>query len=147
MWLRNFNNWIGPERKGSKNRAKRDMRRRSLHRWDDLETRILPAAVIVAAAPNLETTEAGGTAHFSVKLDTQPTSDVTIRVRSSNPQEGTPAVSQLVFTATNWDAAQVVTVTGVDDAIDDDDAAYFIILDKLKTKDKNFKNRIPAIFR
>lgn len=111
---------------------------------EQLELRVLPAAaVVVTAAPNLETTEAGGTAQFSVQLNSQPTSDVTIRVRSSNPAEGTPSVSQLVFTPENWDQSQAVTVQGVDDPVDDDDVAYSIILDKLKTKDKNFKRVEP----
>lgn len=111
---------------------------------EHLESRLLPAAVLVMADPNLETTEVGGTAQFSVKLDTQPTADVSIRVRSSNADEGTASVDQLVFTPANWDQAQVVTVQGVDDVIDDDDVTYSIILDKLKTKDKNYKKQNPS---
>lgn len=110
---------------------------------EQLELRVLPAAVLVSAAPDLETTEAGGTAQFSVQLDTQPTSNVTMRVRSSNTLEGTPSVSELVFTPANWNQAQTVTVHGVDDPIDDDDVRYSIILDKLKTKDKAFKRVEP----
>lgn len=108
-----------------------------------LESRIFPAAVLVSADPNLETTEAGGTAQFSVKLDTQPTSTVTIRVRSSNSREGTPSVDELVFTTVNWNQSQVVTVLGVNDSVDDDDVTYSIILDKLKTTDKNFRRVNP----
>lgn len=111
---------------------------------EDLESRVLPAAVLVLANPNLETSEAGGTAQFSVTLDTQPTANVTIRVRSSNPDEGTASLDKLVFTPTNWDQSQVVSVTGVDDFHDDDDVAYSIILDKLKTKDKSFKRQDPS---
>lgn len=114
-----------------------------LGQLEGLEPRVYPAAVLVAADANLETTEAGGTAQFSVKLDTQPTANVSIRVRSSNAAEGAPSVGQLVFTPANWNQAQVVTVTGVDDPIDDDDVGYSIILDKLKTKDKTFKRVEP----
>lgn len=108
-----------------------------------LEQRVLPAAVIVTADPNLETTEAGGTAQFSVKLDTQPSANVSVRVRSSNSGEGSSSVGSLLFTPENWDQPQVVTVQGIDDAVDDDDVNYSIILDKLKTKDRNFKRQNP----
>ena len=40
--------------------------------------------------------------------------------------EATVNVSNLVFTTTDWDTPQTVTVTGVDDAIDDDDQTTVI---------------------
>jgi hypothetical protein len=51
---------------------------------------------------------------FTVKLDSQPTSDVTISVMSSNEGEITVDTSQLVFTAANWNTARTVTLMGVD---------------------------------
>jgi hypothetical protein len=84
------------------------------------------AAVVVSPISG-NTTEAGGSATFSVVLATQPTADVTISLASSNNAEGTVSASSLTFTAANWNAAQVVTVTGVDDAIDDGDAGYSIV--------------------
>ena len=35
--------------------------------------------------------------------------------------------ASLTFTAANWNVAQTVTVTGVDDALDDGDIAYTIV--------------------
>ena len=76
------------------------------------------------ADDGLTTTEAGGTATFTVVLNTQPTADVTIALSSSDPTEGTVSPASLTFTTRNWNTAQTVTVTGVDDDLDDGDVAY-----------------------
>ncbi|MCF3566672.1 cadherin-like domain-containing protein [Planktothrix agardhii 1029] len=70
-----------------------------------------PAGITVAPTTGLTTDEAGKTATFTVKLDAQPTADVTIPVLSSNTLEGTAAPASLVFNAANWNIAQTVTVT------------------------------------
>ena len=59
-------------------------------------------------------------------LNAQPTADVTIGLSSSDTTEGTVAPASLTFTTGNWNVAQTVTVTGVDDALDDGDVAYTI---------------------
>ena len=46
----------------------------------------------------LTTTEAGGTATFTVVLNTQPTADVTIALSSSDTAEGTVVPASLTFT-------------------------------------------------
>jgi hypothetical protein len=85
------------------------------------------AGITVAPTSGLVTTEAGGTASFSVRLNSEPTADVTIAVSSSDTGEGTVAPATLVFTAANWNTPQTVTVTGVDDDVDDGDIAYSIV--------------------
>ena len=65
-------------------------------------------------------TEAGGTATFTVVLDSQPASDVVLTVASADTGEATVSASTLTFTNANWDSAQTVTVSGVDDSVDDD---------------------------
>ena len=65
-----------------------------------------------------EVDEAGSTDTFTVVLDAQPTSDVVLTVTSSDTGEAT-VNSPLTFTAANWDTAQTVTVTGVDDDLID----------------------------
>ena len=57
--------------------------------------------------------------HLHVVLNTQPTANVTIALSSSDPAEGTVIPASLVFTSANWNVAQTVTVTGVDDAVVD----------------------------
>ena len=77
------------------------------------------AGITVTPTTPLTTTEAGGTATFTVVLNTQPTANVTIALSSSNTAEGTVSPASLVFTSANWNVAQTVTVTGVDDAVVD----------------------------
>ncbi|MEW5801895.1 MAG: hypothetical protein AB1847_07280 [bacterium] len=85
-------------------------------------------AGITVSAISGNTTEAGGTATFTVVLDSEPTAEVTIPVDSSDETEGTVAIENLIFTAANWNTAQTVTVTGVDDTVDDGNVQYQIIL-------------------
>ena len=75
------------------------------------------------------TTEAGGTATFTVVLNTKPSADVTIALSSSNTAEGTVSPVSLIFTTLNWDTAQTVTVTGVNDQAVDGPITYTIFLD------------------
>ncbi len=74
------------------------------------------------------TAEDGITATFTVKLSTQPDGDVVINAASSDTGEGTVFPSSLTFTSSNWNVDQTVTVTGVDDGIDDEDQTYTIQL-------------------
>jgi len=96
--------------------------------------------ITVKPTSGLVTTEDGGTATFTVVLDTQPNlsacaspgtsrawGGVTIDLSSSNPAEGTVDPGTLVFTEANWDQPQTVTVTGVDDAVLDGDIIYVIV--------------------
>jgi len=73
------------------------------------------------------TTEAGGTATFSVALDEAPTADVFIPISSSDLTEGKVSTNQLVFTTLDWSTPQIVTVTGVDDSLSDGDIAFTIV--------------------
>src|SRR5947207_1262259 len=73
------------------------------------------AGFSVVPTVGLVTTEAGGTATFTVVLTSQPVANVVVPVSSSNVAEGTVSPTSLTFTAANWNVAQTVTVTGVDD--------------------------------
>ena len=88
--------------------------------------------------PGLTTTEAGGTATFTVVLNTQPTANVTIALSSSDTTEGTVSPASLTFTTANWNVAQTVTVTGVDDAVDDGNVAYTIVTAPATSTDPNY---------
>ncbi len=84
------------------------------------------------------TTEAGGTATFTVVLDAQPTADVTVGLSSSDTTEGTVLPASLTFTSANWNTAQTVTVTGVNDDLDDGDIAYTIVTAAATSADGNY---------
>ncbi|GIR37568.1 MAG: hypothetical protein CM15mP49_29530 [Actinomycetota bacterium] len=64
-------------------------------------------------------TEGGSTDLITVVLDKGPLTDVVISVASSDTGEATVSNSTLTFTAANWDTAQTITVTGVDDDLVD----------------------------
>ena len=62
--------------------------------------------------------ETGSTDTFTVVLNAQPSSNVVLTVTSSDTGEAT-VNTPLTFTSGNWNTAQTVTVTGVDDNIID----------------------------
>ena len=64
-------------------------------------------------------TEGGGTDTFTVVLTAEPDSNVVISVTSGDTGEATVSASSLTFTTGNWDSAQTITVTGVNDDIID----------------------------
>jgi ELWxxDGT repeat protein len=81
----------------------------------------------VTPTSGLTTTEAGGTAAFTVVLTSQPTANVSIGLTSSRSAEGLASQAALLFTPATWNVPQTVTVTGVDDPIADGDQAYAIV--------------------
>ncbi|NJK60097.1 MAG: hypothetical protein HC918_07485 [Oscillatoriales cyanobacterium SM2_1_8] len=60
------------------------------------------------------TSEAGTAGTFAIALDSQPTATVTVDLTGLVATQGTLSTQALTFNATNWDQAQTVTVTGVD---------------------------------
>ncbi|MDB5388501.1 MAG: hypothetical protein JWM11_4147 [Planctomycetaceae bacterium] len=108
-----------------------------------LEIRVVPAAIQVTPVAGTTTTEAGGTAQFTVVLSTQPTANVTISLKSSDTSEGTVNVKTLVFTSANWSTPQTFTVKGVDDTLVDGTQAYQVVLSKFKSTDSSYKALSP----
>lgn len=105
----------------------------------DNETFGVTASVISGA-----TTEAGGTATFNVVLNSASTSSVTIPIASSNIAEGTVSPSSLTFTPGNWNVPQIVTVTGVDDFVQDGNIAYTINLGPCSSSNSNYEGLVPT---
>ena len=103
----------------------------------------IPPGITVSPTSGLVTTEAGGTASFSVLLNSQPTADVIIGLSSSDTTEGTISVPSLTFTSANWNLSQTVTVAGVDDPIIDGNIAYSILTAPAVSSDTNY-NGIKA---
>jgi hypothetical protein len=94
--------------------------------------------IAVTPGTALVTTEAGATDTFQVVLQTQPSANVTIGVSSTSTNEITLSTSQLVFTPANWNVAQTVTITGKNDAIDDDDQPFTIVLAPAVSTDASY---------
>ena len=101
------------------------------------------AAIVVTQTTGLTTTEAGGEAIFTVVLTTQPAADVTIDVSSSDTSEGAVSPSALTFTNVDWNTPKPVTLTGVDDAVDDGDQTYTIQLAAAVSTDADYSGQDP----
>ncbi|MES1242770.1 MAG: hypothetical protein ABUT39_14230 [Acidobacteriota bacterium] len=80
----------------------------------------------VAPTQGLATTENGGTATFSVALNTRPANPLTVTISSSDPGEGLPSPSSLVFTPDDWQVIRNVTVTGQQDSQEDGPVRYTV---------------------
>ncbi len=87
------------------------------------------------------TTEAGGTATFTMRLNSQPVNDVTFTLSSSDATEGdvtNPAGKTVTFTSANWNSNQTITVTGINDDIDDGNIAYQINISNASSVDPKY---------
>jgi hypothetical protein len=80
-------------------------------RIDDNDT----AELLLTDAQGMSVSEAGGSTSYSLRLSGKPNADVTVRLSSQGQLSLNPAT--VLFTPANWDAAQTVTVTAVDDAV------------------------------
>ncbi|MCY2977030.1 MAG: DNRLRE domain-containing protein, partial [Planctomycetota bacterium] len=103
-----------------------------------------PVGLTVTPTSGLQTTEQGGTATFSVVLNTPPLADVTIPISSSDLTEGTTSVTSLTFTSANWDIPQVVTITGVSDGLVDGNVGYTIVTGAATATDPNYSGINPS---
>ena len=99
--------------------------------------------VTLSPTAGLRTDESGGTASFDIVLGSAPSADVTISLASSDPGEGQASPGTLTFTEANWSLPQSVTVTGVDDELDDGDQNYSIVT-TLTTTDPDYVRIDPA---
>ena len=73
------------------------------------------AAPGVSVNPTMLSVNEGLTGTYTVVLNTQPGAGVTVTPRSSDANKVTFAPASLSFTTTDWNTAQTVTVTGVED--------------------------------
>ncbi|MDX1960695.1 MAG: Calx-beta domain-containing protein [Leptospiraceae bacterium] len=78
------------------------------------------------------TTEAGGQAQFNVVLNTIPNDTVTVTgITTSDATEGTVAPANLSFSSSDWNIPQTLTVSGVDDYMNDGNINYTIVFPNL----------------
>ncbi len=86
---------------------------------DERAIAVSSTTLTVAEADNAGTsgtTENEGT--YTVVLESEPTGTVTVGVSSGATTVATVSPSSLTFDADDWETEQTVTVTGIDDAID-----------------------------
>jgi hypothetical protein len=84
------------------------------------------------------TTEAGGTAMFSIEMASRPSASVTIGVASAEIGEGLVSSAAVSFMASKWNISQTVTVTGVDDDAVDGNTNYTITISDVSSSDTNY---------
>jgi hypothetical protein len=88
---------------------------------------------------DLTTTESGGQATFQIFLDSQPTADVTVELVCSNTNEGTLSTVAVTFTSVNWNAPQIITITGIDDFFQDGNQPYVVMTQPALSSDSNYE--------
>lgn len=96
-------------------------------------------AITVTPTTGLTTTEAGGSASFTVALTGSPRAEVVVGLTSTHAGEGAPTPEQLIFNQGNWSTPQTVTVTGQPDCIEDGDRAYQIVTAKAVSADVDYQ--------
>ena len=80
---------------------------------------IVPAVGVTVTPTALTVPENGGTAPYTVVLNSAPTANVVIAVAvTPDDPPATISTASLTFTTANWNAAQTVTVTGRNDNMD-----------------------------
>ena len=106
------------------------------------------AAVTINESDGVSVTEAAGTGRtdtYTVVLATQPTHSVTITPTSATPAAATVSPGTLTFTTTNWNNAQTVTVTGVDDNMDQSGNRSVTISHSAASTDANYNGNTISI--
>ena len=81
---------------------------------------------VVESGGSTSVSETGTTDTFTVVLDAEPQSNVVLTVVSGDTGEATVDKPTLTFTQGSWNAAQIVTVTGVDEGLVDGDQSTTI---------------------
>ncbi len=107
------------------------------------------AGYTITPTTGLVTSENGTTATFTIRLNSQPTSNVTVSFASSKTTEGTVSPASVTFTpeagSVSWDTPQIITLTGVDDtpAVADGNQPYTIVT-TVSSTDTTYNSLDPA---
>ncbi|MDB4982760.1 MAG: hypothetical protein JWM82_3512, partial [Myxococcales bacterium] len=100
--------------------------------------------LLIEGARALATSESGARATFTARLTRPPTGTVRTTLTSSDISEGTVFPAELVFSPSNWNVPQTVTVTGVDDALADGAQSYAIVTGAWTGADPSYVGKDPS---
>lgn len=89
------------------------------------------------------TGEDGTQALLDITLSAQPGGDVLVPVKIDDETEATVDVTSLTFNALNWNIAQRVTVTGIDDSTKDGDQTFNLVLGPTNSTEPLFNGLPP----
>ncbi|MCP4747358.1 MAG: choice-of-anchor D domain-containing protein, partial [Desulfobacteraceae bacterium] len=101
------------------------------------------AGISVTPTSGLAVSETGDTDTFTVVLNSEPIADVSIGIISGDSGEAVVSPAVLTFTDSNWNTAQTVTVTGVDDSDLDGDVVFTIQTEAASSSDGNYNGLDP----
>ena len=97
---------------------------------------------VTVSTTTLTVHERGGTGMYTLRLNTPPTEAVTISVTHSNAAAATVSPTSLMFSATDWNTAKTITVTGVEDADTDDETVQ--LTHTVTSTDTNYRTVTAA---
>ena len=93
------------------------------------------AGLIASPSTGLLVDESGASDSFTLALQSEPTADVVVDLTVGDPTEGVVSPTSLTFGPGDWQVPQTVTVTGLDDAVDDGDVTFAVLVDQLTSDD------------
>ena len=96
-----------------------------------------PTTGYTFSASSVNVAENGGTGTYTVKLNTAPTATVTFAITSDNTSQITVSPSSISFGSGNYSTSQTITLTGVNDDVDDGDVNVSI-LNAISTADSAY---------
>ncbi len=95
------------------------------------------AGVVLPTVGSSTVTEAGSSLNYTFTLSSRPEKPVKVTLSSSNPSEASVSPATITINPEDWNKPQTVTITGVDEKIDDGDQSSTIQL-KLSSDDPNY---------
>lgn len=103
------------------------------------------AGYIVSPTENLNTTEGEGAQKVTISLRSRPTGPVSLSFIISDPSEGKASPTSLIIDPTTWPQPPAeVTVTGVDDCLNDGNILYSLTINALST-DSNYTGQVGIL--
>ena len=97
-----------------------------------------PAPGVSLSKTTASVSETLTTDSFTIKLDSEPESNVLINLSDNDTGEATISASTLTFSSSNWSAAQTVTITGVDDDFADGSQTVLITISVDNSSDATY---------
>jgi citrate lyase gamma subunit len=102
-------------------------------------------AISIRVSPvAIDVNESGTSATVNISANAEPTSAITIPVRSSDATEFSLNVNTITITPSNWQTPQALVVTGLDDTLLDGLQIGSILTDAAQSSDTRFNGVNPA---
>lgn len=97
----------------------------------------------IVSPTSVSYSESGSPATVNFRLATKPTANVTFTITSENTNKGTVSPASLTFTPANWNVDQVLTITPVNNSIDDGDVTFSVTTAGATSTDSKYNNLNP----